>query len=96
MGRALRGEGRVGGRGLRPPGPLYSSYIPYIFPEYFPYMFPCVFLNLWSQQKTSPLFSGGFRPNLELLGHAGHVHVPTFGSLSHVLVLKLVFDVISK
>ena len=33
---------------------IYSLYIPYIFPEYVPYMFPCVFLDLWSQQKTSP------------------------------------------
>ena len=24
-------------------------------------------------------FSGGFRPHLEPLGHAGHVHVPTVG-----------------
>ena len=37
-----------------------------MFPKYVPYVFPCVFLNLWSQQKTSPLFSGGFRPHLEL------------------------------
>ena len=39
----------------------YSSYIPYIFHIYFldmfhshPCIFPCVFLNLWSQEKTSP------------------------------------------
>ena len=41
--------------------------------------------------KTSPLFSGGFRPLLELLGQDGHVHVPTFGSISHVSVSKLKF-----
>ena len=28
--------------------------------------------------------SGGFRPHLELLGHAGHVHVPTVVSISHI------------
>ena len=33
---------------------IYSLYIPYIFPRYVPYIFPCVFLNLWSQEKTSP------------------------------------------
>ena len=33
---------------------IYSLYIPYIFPIYVPYIFPCVFLNLWSQQKTNP------------------------------------------
>ena len=74
----------------------YFLYIPYIFPKYFPYMFPCVFLDLWSQQKTSPLFSGGFRPHLELLGHDGHVHVPTFNSISQVSDPKLCFCVISK
>ena len=26
----------------------------YIFPRYVPCIFPCVFLNLWSQEKTSP------------------------------------------
>ena len=76
---------------MPPPGPLYSLYIPYIFPEYFPYMFPCVFLDLWSQQKTSPLFSGGFCPHWELLGHAGHVHVLTFSPISHVSDPKLSF-----
>ena len=54
-------------------------------------MFPCMFLNLWSQQKTSPVFYGGFRPHLELLGHDGHVHVPTFGPISHVSDPKLAF-----
>ena len=33
---------------------IYSLYIPYIFPSYVPYIFPCVFLNVWSQQKTNP------------------------------------------
>ena len=33
---------------------IYSLYIPYIFPSYVKYVFPCVFLNLWSQEKTSP------------------------------------------
>ena len=28
--------------------------MPYLFPKYVPYSFPCVFLNLWSQQKTGP------------------------------------------
>ena len=28
--------------------------IPYIFLRYVPCIFPCVFLNLWSQEKTSP------------------------------------------
>ena len=90
MGRA-RGEGWGGGKRAPPPhtGPLDSLYIPYIFPKCFPYMFPCVFLNLWSQQKTSPLFSGGFRPHLELLGHGGHVHVPTVGLISHTSGAKL-------
>ena len=32
---------------------IYSIYI-YIFPRYVPCIFPCVFLNLWSQEKTSP------------------------------------------
>ena len=33
---------------------IHSLYIPYIFPRYVPCIFPCVFLNLWSQEKTSP------------------------------------------
>ena len=33
---------------------IYSLYIPYIFPSYVKYVFPCVFLNLWSQEETSP------------------------------------------
>ena len=33
--------------------------------------------------------SGGGRPHLELLGHDGHVHVPTVGSISHVSDPKL-------
>ena len=33
---------------------IHSLYIPHIFPRYVPYIFPCVFLNLWSQEKTSP------------------------------------------
>ena len=33
---------------------IHSLYIPFIFPRYVPCIFPCVFLNLWSQQKTSP------------------------------------------
>ena len=32
---------------------IYSLYIPYIFPSYVKYVFPCVFLDLWSQEKTS-------------------------------------------
>ena len=32
---------------------IYSIYA-YMFPRYVPCIFPCVFLNLWSQQKTSP------------------------------------------
>ena len=32
----------------------YSLYVPYVFPSYVKYVFPCVFLNLWSQEKTSP------------------------------------------
>ena len=56
-----------------------------------PHIFPRVLLNLWNQQKTSPLFSGGFRPHLELLGHDGHVHVPTFASISHGSGPKLTF-----
>ena len=70
---------------------MFDRASAYIFPEYFPDMFPCVFLDLWSQQKTSPLFSGGFRPHLELLGHDGHVHVPTFGPISHASGPKLTF-----
>ena len=31
------------------------------------------------------------RPHLELLGHDGHVHVPTFGPISHVSGPKLTF-----
>ena len=46
--------GEVGRAPHPPPAPLYSLYIPYIFPKYVPYIFPCVFLNLWSQQKTNP------------------------------------------
>ena len=48
---------------------IYSLYIPYIFPSYVKYVFPCVFLNLWSQEKTSPyrkttfiFFSPDFTP----------------------------------
>ena len=33
---------------------IHSWYIPYMFPRYVPCIFPCVFLNLWSQEKTSP------------------------------------------
>ena len=33
---------------------IHSLYIPYIFPRYVPCIFPCAFLNLWSQEKTSP------------------------------------------
>ena len=33
---------------------IHCLYIPYIFPRYVPCIFPCVFLNLWSQEKTSP------------------------------------------
>ena len=33
---------------------IHSLYIPYIFPRYVPCIFLCVFLNLWSQEKTSP------------------------------------------
>ena len=95
--RGVGAGGEEGGaRPTPPPGPLYSLYILYIFPEYFPYMFPCVFLDLWSQQKTSPLFSGGFRPHLELLGHDGHVQGPTFCPISYITLPKLVFYVISK
>ena len=32
---------------------IYSIYA-YMFPRYVPCIFPCVFLNLWSQEKTSP------------------------------------------
>ena len=62
-----------------------------MFSKFLQYIFPCVFLNLWSQQKTSPLFSGGFRPHLELLGHDGHVHVLTFRPISHISGPKLSF-----
>ena len=31
---------------------MYSIYA-YMFPRSVPCIFPCVFLNLWSQQKTS-------------------------------------------
>ena len=63
----------------------------YTCPKYFPYIFLCVFLKFGSQQKTSPLFSGGFRPRFELLGHDGHVHFPSVGSISHVSDPKLTF-----
>ena len=33
---------------------IHSLYIPYIFPRYDQCIFPCVFLKLWSQEKTSP------------------------------------------
>ena len=40
---------------------LYQKYLwiflicsLYMFPKYDPCIFPCVFLNLWSQEKTSP------------------------------------------
>ena len=72
------------------------TYSIYIFAEYFPYMLPCVFLDLCSQQKTSPLFSGGFRPHLELLRHDGHVQSPTFDPISDISGPKLTFDVISR
>ena len=32
---------------------IYSIYA-YMFPRYVPCIFPCVFLKLWSQEKTSP------------------------------------------
>ena len=41
---------------------IYSLYIPYIFPKYVPYSFPCEFLNLWSQQKTSPYLKPDLNP----------------------------------
>ena len=34
---------------------------------------------------------GAFRPHLELLGHAGHVHAPTVASISHAWDPKLSF-----
>ena len=69
-------EGRVGGWGARGGGGASGGRGAD--------MFHCVFLDLWSQQKTSPLFSGGFHPHLVLLGHDGHVHVPTSSPISHV------------
>ena len=36
-------------------------------------------------------FLEDFNPPLELLGHDGHVHVPTFGSTSHVSDPKISF-----
>ena len=32
---------------------IYSSYIPYMFPEYVLDIVPCVFLNLFSQQMKN-------------------------------------------
>ena len=40
---------------------LYFLYI-YIYPRYVPCISPCVFLNLWSQEKTSP-----YRKTMEIL-----------------------------
>ena len=52
--------------------------------------------SLWISKTDYVVFfkkegccSGGFPPQLELLGHAGHVHVQTFGSISHVSGSKL-------
>ena len=87
-------EGRVGRvEGPHPPirPSIFLTYSIYIIINFVPYIFPCVSLNLWSQQKTSPLISGGFRPHLELLGHDGHVHPPSFGPISHVSGPKLTF-----
>ena len=39
---------------------IHSLYIPYIFPRYVRCIFPCVFLNLWSQEKTSPYHKATF------------------------------------
>ena len=46
-----------------------------------------ILLSFWKRG----VFFGGFRPHLEPLGHDGHVHVPTFGPISHVSGPKLVF-----
>ena len=43
---------------------ICSLYIPYIFPNYVPYIFPCVFLNLWSQQKTNPYLKPDLNPTV--------------------------------
>ena len=58
-----------------------SFYIPYIFPSYVPYIFPCVFLNLWSQQKTNPyrkttfiFFSPDFTPFIFLINNSMIFH----------------------
>ena len=46
-------------------------------------------------EAKNDISSGGFRPRSELLGHDGHVHVPTFGSISHISGAKLTFEAIS-
>ena len=48
-------------------------------------------LMLLSSTKEEGYFSGGFGPHLERLGHDGHVHVPTFGSISHLSGPKIFF-----
>ena len=58
------------------------------------HIFSLVCLNLFCHilsTEDNSLFSGGFRPHLELLGHDGHVHVPTFGPISYVSVPKRMF-----
>ena len=41
--------------------------------------------------KQRGVFFGWFRPHLEPLRHDGHVHVPTFVEISHILVPKFTF-----
>ena len=72
--RRPNGAAAFGGRRIGSVFVIYSLYIPYIFPSYVKYVFPCVFLNLWSQKKTSPyrktteiLFFRDFTPFMFLL-----------------------------
>ena len=61
---ARGGEGRVGEEGCArhttPPDPLYSLYIPYIFPKYVPYIFPYVCL-IYSVNRRNTWFKFSWR-----------------------------------
>ena len=73
---------------------IYQLYIPYIFHIYFldmfhchPCIFPCVFLNLWSQEKTSPYCKTTFLSFLEIL-HLLYLYQQVFDFLLKLMFFK--------
>ena len=73
---------------------IYSLYIPYICPSYVKYVFPCMFLNLWSQEKTSPyrkttfIFFSYFTP-FTILINSFMIFIKTHDFLNKMYLLGL-------